>query len=282
MPTLPSDELWKSSLELLPEELKIRAERLQPYYKRHGTCPRCIEAREKLTLAFDAAYAGDLSAAAAMLDAAEAADRAPHDCGRNAAPRAGITSRMHDQVPGFVGRGPLVAATDAAMKRNGTGGMGYVVSDGRWGMRSWVTMPRRGLTDPSGPSRVAVAELRAVDLLLCQIGEDANGLLLLTDSTHGLSYLQRWQRGDVDHMPPGYSLRPRTQATEPTLVRLARIVSQLPRLRVEHVQGHRAHPLNEAADALAGIAARRAEDARPRAADLVTAFLRDWHSAAAS
>ncbi|GAB3808903.1 hypothetical protein [Micromonospora zhanjiangensis] len=67
-------------------------------------------------------------------------------------------------VHGQVGRwarttGPLVAATDASWKDR-AGGYAYVVSDGRWGLRPRSTGP----LDPTGPSRVLINELRAVDL----------------------------------------------------------------------------------------------------------------------
>lgn len=51
-----------------------------------------------------------------------------------------------------------------------------------------------------------------------------------------------------------------------------------------HVKGHAGHPLNEAADALSHMARRRLTeqfDLRRRAADLVDAFLRDWHTVGA-
>jgi ribonuclease HI len=184
---------------------------------------------------------------------------------------------MYGIVDGFKGmRGPLVAATDAGYKAK-TAGMAFVVSDGRWGLRRWVRAPR---LDPTGPSAVLIAELRAV-AYLC---EDPHGRLpdeLLMDSASGIRYLRIWQAGGTGRMPPGYSLRQRWghPTGEPTLVRLARIMASNPGLVIRHVHSHTGHPLNEAADSLASIARRGepAEQTRSRATCQVEAFLPAWH-----
>jgi ribonuclease HI len=168
-----------------------------------------------------------------------------------------------------------VAATDASWKRHSTG-YGYLATDGRWGLRGWNS----GRTDPSGPSKVLINELRAVELLIATIKDSGTELTLLVDSTSALAFLKRWQRGAVTSMPEGYDLRPRTTGTKPTLVQLAECVARMPRLRLEHVRGHSGHLLNEAADSLASLGRRRASqklDVRARAQDLVESFLLAWH-----
>ncbi len=68
---------------------------------------------------------------------------------------------------------------------------------------------------------------------------------------------------------------------QPTLVRLAQLVARRPDLSFTHVKAHTGHALNETADALSHMARRRLGevfDVRPRAYDLVDAFLRDWHT----
>jgi ribonuclease HI len=188
---------------------------------------------------------------------------------------------MHGTVGGFAGKGPVVMATDAAYK-NRLPAFGYVASDGRWGLE------RRhpGLTriDPTGPSAVLVAELRAVAFVLEREAELP--ALLLIDSAGALSYLRSWQDGDTTRMPDGYSLRERwgNNSKEPTLVRLARFMADHPSIKTEHVAGHKGHPLNEAADALASLAWRNlpAAETRTRAEGLVRAFLAAWYGRHAS
>jgi ribonuclease HI len=182
---------------------------------------------------------------------------------------------MHGVVDGFAGKGPVVAATDAAYK-NKLPAFGYVASDGRWGLDRW--RPGYMRVDPTGPSAVLVAELRAVAFLL----ERQGGLpsLLLLDSTLALGYLRSWQAGNITRMPDGYSLRERWgEAKTPTLVRLAELMAMHPGIKTEHVAGHRGHPLNEAADALASLAWRKLPTAetRTRAEGLAEAFLADWY-----
>jgi ribonuclease HI len=189
---------------------------------------------------------------------------------------------MYGIVDGFKGmRGPLVAATDAGYKAK-TAGMAFVVSDGRWGLRRWVRAPR---LDPTGPSAVLIAELRAV-AYLC---EDPHGRLpdeLVMDSAGAISYLRIWQSGDTGRMPRGYSLRQRWghPTGEPTLVRLARIMASNAGIEIAHVRSHTGHPLNEAADSLASIARRGepAEETRSRATSQLQAFLPAWYERRAS
>jgi hypothetical protein len=183
---------------------------------------------------------------------------------------------MHGIVNDFTGKGPVVAATDAAYK-NRLPAYGYVATDGRWGLDRWHPGSMR--VDPTGPSAVLVAELRAVAFLLERQGSLPS--LLLLDSAMALGYLRTWQSGDVTRMPDGYSLRERWggESKTPTLVRLAKLMASHPGINTEHVAGHRGHPLNEAADALASLAWRKLPTAetRTRAEGLAQAFLADWY-----
>ncbi|BCL12394.1 hypothetical protein GCM10017556_01330 [Micromonospora sagamiensis] len=226
-------------------------------------------------MAFTAARYDELTAAGELLDTAEglAADHDVHRrTGDDPGHGRGRVTRWAEAST------PLMAATDASWKGR-VGGIGYVVTDGRYGLRGRGT----GRLDPTGPSRVLVNELRAVEFLLTAYDEPPVGLTVLVDSLGAVEWLHRWQAGETDDMPAGYQLRDRQWAAQPTLARLAVQVAGRPDLVFVHVKGHSGHPLNEAADALAHMARRRrveSFDLRPRAHALVDAFLGDWHTSA--
>lgn len=272
---------FHAALALLPQSLHDQALKLRSCATHRQTCRLCLTVQQALQLAFSAAVYGEDAWAEALLDEAEYylhEAQHPPDCSRHLRARqqtAGglLRTGVHGQVPCRSGGAPLVAATDASWKQ-GQGGLGYVVSDGRWGMRSW----EGDRQDPTGRSKVLVNELRAVALLL-SVMDSAAELTLLVDSLSALRYLRRWQLGDISLMPEGYDLRPR-RSGPPTLVRLAERVAVMPGLRMEHVKGHSGHLLNEAADALASMSRRRLTqpfDARSRAEELVRSFLIAWH-----
>jgi ribonuclease HI len=274
---------FHAALTLLPHSLHDQALRLRPCTVHHRTCPLCLTARQALQLAFSAAAYGEDAWAQALLGEAEhyLDGQHPTGCPQHVGARQQTTSGLlrggiHGQAPCRSGNAPLVAATDASWKQ-GQGGLGYVVSDGRWGMRGW----QGDRQDPTGRSKVLVNELRAVALLL-SVADDATEFTLLVDSLPALRYLRHWQRGDISLMPEEYDLRPRRSGA-PTLVRLAEQVTIMPGLRMEHVKGHSGHLLNEAADALASMSRRRLTEpfnARSRAEDLVRSFLIAWHQPA--
>ncbi|GIJ27405.1 hypothetical protein Vqi01_25670 [Micromonospora qiuiae] len=172
---------------------------------------------------------------------------------------------------------PNHCTTDASWKGR-AGGIGYVTSDGRYGLRS----RRPGRSDPTGQARVLVSELRAVEFLLTAYESPPIGMTVLVDSRSALTYLHGWQGGHTSAMPTGYDLRARRAGATPTLVRLAALVAWRRDLSFRHVKAHDHHALNEAADSLAHMARRRVEepfDPYPRAQSLVAAFLREWHAA---
>ncbi|QGN48605.1 hypothetical protein GKC29_18390 [Micromonospora sp. WMMC415] len=267
-----TDEFLRA-LDHLPAPLHDRAVALRSY-ARPTRCADCQRIGDAVRLALTAVHWDELDSARHLLDGAEQ-QAAVH--GASCRPRP---DDQHGR--GRVGRwagtsAPLVAATDASWKGR-AGGIAYVVSDGHYGLRGRGTGPM----DPTGRSRVLINELRAVDFLLGGYDEVPAGMAVLLDSLAALRYLRRWQTGETGVMPSGYSLRPRRWSPQPTLVRLAELVSRRPDLSFAHVKGHTGHALNEAADALSHMARRRLGetfDVRPRAHALVDAFLRDWHAA---
>ena len=192
--------------------------------------------------------------------------------------RGSIRSGVHGQVRRWAGQARPIAATDAGWNwQRASGGMGYLVSDGHWGMRGWRTNRR----DPTGHSKVLVTELRAIEFMLARLAPEP--LTVLVDSTSALHHLRLWQQGAVDVMPAGYDLRARHGGRKPTLVRLAARLAGRSDLTFRHVKGHSGHLLNEAADSLAKIARRRVQstfDAMSTAEDLAASFLISWHQSA--
>ncbi|OUC91330.1 ribonuclease HI [Streptosporangium minutum] len=266
---------FRAGVALLPADLATRAEALKLYATRRPGCPDCESACDSVRLAFSAASFGDLPATGRLLAAAERSARLTSHaagCGRGGLRSVRGVPGNHGRVAGrWATTGPLTAATDASWKSR-ICGIGYVTSEGCWGLRGW-SVDRH---DPTGPSKVLVNELRAVDLLLRAVGRPD---VLLVDSLRALSFLHAWQRGDTGHLPEGYDLRPRRNGP-PALVRLAEHVAELDGLTFQHVKGHSGHLLNEAADSLASIARRAVTerfDATGRAGGLVSSFLSSWH-----
>ncbi|MFC4019141.1 hypothetical protein ACFOW4_14485 [Micromonospora sp. GCM10011542] len=264
------DEFLRA-LDRLPAPLYDRALALRGYVKPRN-CETCQAVGDAVRVALTAADYDQVSSAAELLDTAEQL-AAEHNlaCRPEHQPGRGQVRRWAEASA------PLIAATDASWKGR-AGGIGYVASDGRYGLRS----RRPGRVDPTGSSRVLVSELRAVEFLLTAYDTPPVGMTVLVDSLPALNYLHCWQGGENRQMPARYDLRPRHGGRQPTLVRLAELVAGRPDLTFAHVKAHAHHALNEAADSLAHMARRRVEepfDVRPRAHDLVVAFLREWHVA---
>lgn len=281
-PLMRPDEFTRGLLLLAPD-LRERADRLRSCVLCDDDCPYYRIAGRSLDLAFRAALFEQHDWASVLVAEAEYYACAEHHSGscprraRRSPPTMGPRRGVHRRITRWADTTPVIAATDASWKK-GYGGLGYITTTGRWGLCGRPD----DRDDPTGPAKVLVNELRAVDLLLSALG-GVPGLLLLVDSRWALAYLQAWQSGRTDAMPDGYDLRPR-RAGAPTLVRLAERVAALPDLRLEHVKGHSGHLLNEAADSLAKIARRRMTesfDATARAADLAASFLLTWHQQAA-
>lgn len=272
---------FDQALPLFPDALRERAGTLRP--RLFGPqCPDCPDLTDPIQLAVAAARYDEYAGAEQLIAAAERL-AAAHAC----PPSTAAATMARERSAGGRGRvarwarytEDLVAATDASWKRR-CAGLGYVVTDGRFGLRGRPTDP----LDPTGPSRVLINELRAVEFLLSGFAEPTERLTVLLDSRIALSYLRRWGAGDTTAMPAGYNLRPRSSGRPPTLVRLAHAVADRPDLTFEHVRSHTGHLLNEAADALCSMGRRRVEerfDAVSRAHSLVDAFLADWHASSA-
>ncbi|SBT40643.1 RNase H family protein [Micromonospora auratinigra] len=262
------------ALHLLPAPLHDRALALRAYVKPRR-CETCQAIADALRVALTAAHYEELGSAAQLIDtAAQLATRHHLACRPAHEPGRGQVRRWADTSA------PLIAATDASWKGR-AGGIGYVTSDGRYGLRS----RRPGRVDPTGCSRVLVSELRAVEFLLTAYDTPPVGMMVLVDSRPALNYLHRWQDGESGAMPAGYDLRPRHNGIKPTLVRLADLVGARPDVTFAHVKAHAHHALNEAADSLAHMARRRVDesfDVQARAHALVEAFLREWHVALAA
>ncbi|PKK16234.1 RNase H family protein [Thermomonospora sp. CIF 1] len=271
---------FDKSLDLLAEHLRARAVALRPHVFGAGRPGQIAEA---VSLAFDAAYLGDQHSAELMIERAEALVRALP--ARPRKPAAIVRRGLRGQQRRWADAAVLIAATDASFKHPHVG-WGYVSSAGHWGCAGGTY---RGMLNPNGRSGAMISELRAVHMLLTDLDTD-RPMTLLIDSRGALRFLRAWQSGRVGLMPNGYSLRPRfgaaAQSTKPTLVRLAEQVASRPGLRFEHVAGHSGHPLNEAADGLAGLARRciagdqdgDVDTLTARAQDLAAAFLHAWHS----
>ncbi|MCO5967498.1 RNase H family protein [Actinoallomurus soli] len=277
---MQNDE-FSRALRLLSPDLHARARRIRSRVLKAGSCPYCRIAARSLELALHAATFDEHHWAGVLVAEAEyyiGVGHHPQGCpGGGRAPSDSRWPGVHGDIRRWAGTDPVIAATDASWKK-GHGGLGYVTSTGRWGFRSRP----EDRTDPTGRSKVLVNELRAVELLLSVLGEDASDLVLLVDSLSALTYLRSWQNGRTELMPDGYDLRPRRRGA-PTLVRLAERVAVLPGLCLEHVKAHSGHPLNEAADSMASIARRSLSesfDAAARAEDLAKSFLLTWHQTA--
>jgi ribonuclease HI len=146
-------------------------------------------------------------------------------------------------------RGPVVLATDAAVEPQRIGG-GFLATSGHYGVRAHPYS-----SEISGPSRVVVAELRAVLWGLQQVTQVVTGpVMVLIDSTDAIRYLTLWAGGATD-LPDGYDTwRPSGNAS--SLERLQALVQGRPGLAFKHEKGHAGHALNEAADSLAKLGLR--------------------------
>lgn len=244
-------------LELAGEELRSRVMRLRKYLRRS----RDVQAAEIVGDAVLALRTGNQVQAALLAARAEAGvlargqvlppavtpavplpDTVPM---RRTVVRAGLTGGPGDVIP----QGPVVVATDAS-GGDYSCGWAFAASTGQWGFQGRLQHHGAG-TVVKGNYAVIVAELRAVLLALASV---SGPVTVLTDSTRALDYLREWRAGNRRPMPPGYNLRPRHQEERPALVRLSWMVHERDGLTFRHVKGHSGHPLNEAADRLAGTA----------------------------
>ncbi|MER5421120.1 hypothetical protein [Streptosporangium roseum] len=144
--------------EALPTDLRDRVQPMRDCALARRACPSCRQISDLVWLAFDAAFVGDQGATLRAVEQAELV-ASQHESG-GCAGQQPRRKRISRRVPGFDRPGAgLVAATDAA--HLGTcSGMGYVTSDGG-GMQRRTGNGTQYLSDPTGPSKLLIAELRA-------------------------------------------------------------------------------------------------------------------------
>jgi ribonuclease HI len=287
--------------DLLGEPWRAQVTALRRYVRK----TRDVRVADLLSLAFEAAAAGDTAAAgqhiaaAALLGVGSAA--APHPGaaadvavplpraavltpGRRppAEPRrtATIIRRPLTGRARVAATGPVLVATDGSSSGDGKHcSWAFIATSGHWGCQAGDYRH----DNVNGRSGALIAELRAAYLALgCVPGP----VTLLVDSIIALRYLHAWRRGETSRMPPQYDLHPRHAGAAPALVTLAELVSaRRDVLALAHVKGHAGHTLNEGADLLATIARRwvAAAETLPQktmqaeAADIAATFLAQWH-----
>jgi ribonuclease HI len=287
--------------DLLGEPWRAQVTALRRYVRK----TRDVRVADLLSLAFEAAAAGDTTAAgqhvaaAALLGVGSAA--APHPGaaadvavplpraavltpGRRplAEPRrtATIIRRPLTGRARVAATGPVLVATDGSSSGDGNHcSWAFIATSGHWGCQAGDYRH----DNVNGRSGALIAELRAAYLALgCVPGP----VTLLVDSIIALRYLHAWRRGETSRMPPQYDLHPRHAGAAPALVTLAELVSaRRDVLALAHVKGHAGHTLNEGADLLATIARRwvAAAETLPQkamqaeAADIAATFLAQWH-----
>ena len=283
--------------DLLGEPWRAQVTALRRYVRK----TRDLRVAELLSLAFEAATAGDAAAAGRQVAAAAAVLGQAPGTGRAAAAHGGVplpraaADRGLPTEPGrtatiirrpLTGRarvtatGPVLIATDGSSSGDGKHcSWAFIATSGHWGCQAGDYRH----DNVNGRSGALIAELRAGYLALqCVPGP----VTLLVDSVIALRYLRAWRRGETGRMPPQYDLRPRHAGAAPALVTLAELISaRHHQLALAHVKGHAGHTLNEGADLLATVARRwvaAVETLPPKAmqaeaADIAATFLAQWH-----
>jgi ribonuclease HI len=287
--------------DLLGEPWRPQVTALRRYVRK----TRDIRVAELLSLAFEAAVAGDADtagqhiAAAALLGTGPTAAPAPAAPSHVPAPRSGaalipasvspsadprrtatIIRRPLTGQARVTATGPVLIATDGSSSGDGNHcSWAFIATSGHWGCQAGDYRH----DNVNGRSGALIAELRAAYLALRCVPGPAT---LLVDSIIALRYLHAWRRGETSRMPPQYDLHPRHAGVAPALVTLADLVSgRRDGLTLAHVKGHAGHTLNEGADLLATIARRwvAATETLPQkamraeAADIAATFLAQWH-----
>jgi ribonuclease HI len=287
--------------DLLGEAWRPQVTALRRYVRK----TRDVRVAELLSLAFEAAIAGDADAAGRHIAAAALLGAGPPGASTPAGPspvpvprpRAALVpapvsplaeprrtaASIRRPLTGearVTATGPVLIATDGSSSGDGSHcSWAFIATSGHWGCQAGDYRH----DNVNGRSGALIAELRAAYLALRCVPGPAT---LLVDSVIALRYLHAWRRGDTARMPPQYDLHPRHAGAAPALVTLADLVSaRRDELALAHVKGHAGHTLNEGADLLATIARRwvAATETLPQkamraeAADIAATFLAQWH-----
>jgi len=155
----------------------------------------------------------------------------------------------------------LVVATDASRAARALGAAA-VAEDGRWGMVSYY--------DHSSQETIFLAELRAIAMAVSLALPDQK-VHVLTDSKDAQEQINGWKNGDLrapkEHPHPILESSGNHLPLFPGNVKLSWLKDQVStgavQLTVEHVPSHSGHVLNEAADALAGMARKARQHRHP-------------------
>lgn len=146
-----------------------------------------------------------------------------------------------------------VVAVDGSMRKIRKGrtvGMAWVDDAGDWWLDYFPFHPRF-----NSAAHVFHAELRAVKKAVLLHNHKVD---VLCDSQGVVELVQAWQRGETGDVPKYYWTG---------LYQFRDVVHADPdRFTITWVRGHAGHPLNEAADALAGLGSRARRDGLTRAA----------------
>ena len=282
--------------DLLGEPWRAQVTALRRYVRK----TRDVRVAELLSLAFEAAVAGDLDTAGLHVTAAARLGPGPSAATPGAAvplPRAAVAPAKPSPLAEprrtatiirrpLTGQarvsaaGPVLIATDGSSSGDGKHcSWAFIATCGHWGCQAGDYRH----DNVNGRSGALIAELRAAYLALWCV---AGPVTLLVDSVIALRYLSAWRRGETGRMPPQYDLHPRHAGAAPALVTLAELVSaRRDELALAHVKGHAGHTLNEGADLLATIARRWVAAAetlsqkamQAEAADIAATFLAQWH-----
>lgn len=176
---------------------------------------------------------------------------------------------------------PAWVATDGSVRGTFTG-YGWLASTGEYGM-----LGIRHRTTQIGTKVVLISELRAIAEAVRKLR--GRRLTLMSDSKQAIAMVKRWMAGE-EVLPYGYTTE-RANGKRAGLVEAQRLILATREwLTPVWVRGHQGEPLNEGADALAGLASRFAtgtseltpDEYHRRACELAKVFAAEFRRAQAA